>query len=97
MWTKVIAIVAVVVGLAAVGGGAAWAWHQQNAVDCCAAGLDCCDPPSGCCLSGGCCNPPQDCCLSEDKAKADCCAAGEECCARGEACCSARAKDCCDK
>lgn len=57
--------------------GAAWAGGLFTAqtTDCCQLGLDCCDPPSECCLTakaktdccGGdlpCCNPPSECCFA---------------------------------
>ena len=51
MRNKLFAIVAVLAVLTVAGVGAAWAWSQTKAVDCCAAGLDCCDPPSACCFA----------------------------------------------
>jgi hypothetical protein len=98
------AIVAVAAVLSLVGLRAAWAANQTKAVDCCAAGLECCDPPQACCFvdccAAGleCCDPPRPCCLSIAAAKTDCCAAGEECCVQGQACCAAKtAKSCCAK
>ncbi len=56
--------------------GAGWAAGLFTAkTDCCQLNLECCNPPSECCLSV--------------KAKADCCAAGLNCCTPASVCCPA--------
>lgn len=97
MYLKVLTVA--LAGALGVGGGD-WSYsNSRTGVDCCALQLDCCNPPSACCLGADCCELQLPCCpdgaccstaargARQPRFTADCCALNLPCCNPPSDCC----------